>query len=72
MGSDYDGTYQFTIINNCKMLITTETLDFIAKNRDKNQEIVINLNENVKVRILSEKTISAKKFSPIKDLFIIE
>lgn len=69
---EFDGTYQFIITGNEKIIITSETLDFIQQNRDKKKETVVNLTENIKVKILPEHVIKSKKFVPVNELFVLE
>ena len=71
MGNEFDGSYQFIISGNEKLLVTSETLDFITQNRDKNNQVVIDLTSYIKVRILPAIGIKSKKFDRIKEMFIV-
>jgi len=69
---DFDGSYQFMISGNTRMLITTETLDLIKNSRKKTEEQTITISEFVKVRILSQAQIKSLTKIPIEQLFILE
>lgn len=72
IGNEFNGTYQFIISGNQKILITSETIDFINQNREKNNEVIVDLTSQIKIRILSEHEIRSKKFGPIEEMFIIQ
>jgi hypothetical protein len=72
IGSEFDGTYQFLISGNEKISVTSETFSFIQLNRNKKEEVLVKLSDHVSVRILPEKKIQSKKFTPVTEMFIVE
>lgn len=69
----YGGTFQF-ISNkmNKKEMFTTEILKLIEEKRLLDQEQILVLSPDTKVRILSKKQISDPNFQPIKYLYLFE
>lgn len=70
----FGGTFQFIISKDAKSkeIFTTEILSFIEENRLENEEKILVLSPNTKVRILSKNQISDSNFKPLTNLYSIE
>lgn len=69
----YGGTFQFiSKKGKAKEIFTTDILKFVEDNRAENEEKIIALTANTKVRILSRKQLSDKQFKPFEFLYSFE
>lgn len=67
------GTYQFIIpVSKVQPVFSEEILIDVEKNRDENEIKYMQLEHNVKVKILPRKTITAADFKPLEEIVYVE
>jgi hypothetical protein len=68
------GTYQLEFLKGVKqdpIALSGDLLKNIETHRDPEKTTCYNINNNVRVRILSEKEVSSPKFAPLKEDYIL-
>lgn len=68
---NYNGTYQFIVIEKKDFLLTSETFELIERSRKLDQETILDLSPYLKVLIPSKNSIENSTFVPFEQVFIL-
>lgn len=68
---DYNGTYQFIVIEKKNFLFTTETFELIENSRKLDQETILDLSPYLKVLIPSKNNVQNSTFVPFEQVYIL-
>mgnify|MGYP006140934851 CR=1 FL=1 len=68
---DYNGTYQFIVLERKNFLLSSETFELIENSRKLDQETLLELSPYLKVVIPSRNTIENSTFVPFEQIFIL-